>query len=362
MKSWTWKLVLAAWLVLGWPPATQAEPARLKLGFIGGLSGPGQVFGISGRNGILLAQRAKEAQGLEIIFEDDQFIPAKTVSAYRKLVDQDKVDLITVIGSTLANAIAPLAEREGVPLLACASDSAIDRGRNKVVRIWPSGEAEGGKIAEEAARRRLLKVGWISYADDYSRAATDGFRRRFGGRIELSNEVPQDEKDFRAFLLKARVLGLAGLGACLATGQIALFSKQALELGLKAPLFGCVTLDNKAEFKNFAPGQIQGWYVTEGIADWFRAEYLKSFGNEDAVSIAAVFYDVISILAVLNQGGARGQELIRELGRVDNRTGAVRRLSAGFKGTQQALEGELVVREIGDLIRAGLETYAIPID
>ena len=94
------------------------------MGMIADLTGPLAFVGQQARDGAQLYIDQVNARGgvhgrkLELIVEDDGYQPARSVAAYRKLVDLDDVFcFIGNVGSPTTQAIIPMLEREKVPLL-----------------------------------------------------------------------------------------------------------------------------------------------------------------------------------------------------------------------------------------------------
>jgi branched-chain amino acid transport system substrate-binding protein len=96
----------------------------IRVGMIADLTGPLAFVGQQARDGAQLHIDLINARGgvhgrkLELIVEDDGYQPARSVAAYRKLVDLDDVFcLIGNVGSPTTQAVIPIVEREKVPLL-----------------------------------------------------------------------------------------------------------------------------------------------------------------------------------------------------------------------------------------------------
>ena len=100
----------------------------IKIGAIGPLSGAVAVYGVEAKNGIELAVEEINAAGgingkkVEIISEDDEGNPEKSVNAYKKIVTKDKAKIIVgSLTSGCTQAIASLAQAQKVLLVAPAA-------------------------------------------------------------------------------------------------------------------------------------------------------------------------------------------------------------------------------------------------
>jgi ABC-type branched-subunit amino acid transport system substrate-binding protein len=103
-----------------------AEPARTyKIGVVLGLTGAAATWSESARQGLEMAQEEINQSGgirgrrLDLLFEDSGTEAARSVSAYKKLVEVQGVRIIVGdIWAHLINAILPLAEKDRVLLIA----------------------------------------------------------------------------------------------------------------------------------------------------------------------------------------------------------------------------------------------------
>src|ERR1700744_2930090 len=104
MKSRSiWLLAyVAAILLMGTAARSEdgVTDTTIRIGAYGPVSGPAAFLGLGSRAGMELAVREiNEAGGingrkLEVLFEDDNFSPARALAAVKKLVEQDKVFMI----------------------------------------------------------------------------------------------------------------------------------------------------------------------------------------------------------------------------------------------------------------------------
>ena len=107
--------------VIGTGVALNAIAADLKVGFITSLSGPVSALGIPYNKGMQVAQSLKgtiAGHKVEVIVLDDASDPATAARNARKLVNEDKVDvLIGTSGVPGAMAIAAVARETKTPLI-----------------------------------------------------------------------------------------------------------------------------------------------------------------------------------------------------------------------------------------------------
>ena len=114
-------VLLAVFVVpLSASPPTTAQGAPIKIGFLAPMSGAFAQVGKDMLNGteLYLDEIGRQAAGrkIELIVEDDEGTPAAALTKSRKLVEQDKVHLLT--GGQLANvgyALQPFIDGNGIP-------------------------------------------------------------------------------------------------------------------------------------------------------------------------------------------------------------------------------------------------------
>ena len=88
--------------------------AGLKVGMITTLSGGGAGLGIDVRDGFLLAIEQSGTSDIEVVIEDDQRKPDIAVQLADKMIQSEKVDILTgIIFSNLAMAVIPSAVAQG---------------------------------------------------------------------------------------------------------------------------------------------------------------------------------------------------------------------------------------------------------
>ena len=92
--------------------AVGAEP--VKVGMITTLSGGGASLGTAIRDGFMLAVKLSENRDIEVIIEDDQRKPDLAVQLADRMVQSDKVDVLTgIVWSNLALAVVPSVTAQG---------------------------------------------------------------------------------------------------------------------------------------------------------------------------------------------------------------------------------------------------------
>ena len=88
--------------------------AETKIGMITTLSGGGAGLGVDVRDGFMLAINQSGRSDIKVIIEDDQRKPDVAVKLADKMVQSEKVDILTgIIWSNLAMAVVPSVTAQG---------------------------------------------------------------------------------------------------------------------------------------------------------------------------------------------------------------------------------------------------------
>ncbi|MCP4819004.1 MAG: ABC transporter substrate-binding protein, partial [Shimia sp.] len=94
--------------------AASAQAEGLKVGMITTLSGGGAGLGIDVRDGFMLAVEQSGRSDVEVVIEDDQRKPDVAVQLADKMIQSEKVDVLTgIIWSNLAMAVVPATVAQG---------------------------------------------------------------------------------------------------------------------------------------------------------------------------------------------------------------------------------------------------------
>jgi len=232
-------------------PGAAVAQAPIKIGFLAPLTGAFAQIGKDLVNGsdLYLDEIGRQAAGrkIEVIVEDTQGDPSVALTKARKLVEQDKVNLLT--GGLLAStgyALHPYADAQQIPTTypVMASDDLTQRKLAKwVVRTgWSTSQPNhpfGEWVAKTLKYKRVATIG-MDYAFGWE--SVGGFQQTFednGGQIVQKIWAPVNTNDFAPYL--AQIKKDIDAVYALFLGRPALqFVKQYQDAGLKDrfPLIG----------------------------------------------------------------------------------------------------------------------------
>jgi branched-chain amino acid transport system substrate-binding protein len=292
-RVFTLAVLLAFAAPLAAPVGAPAQSGPIKIGFLAPLTGPFAQIGkdmVSGTQ-LYLTEIGGQVGGrkIELLVEDSEGNPATALNKSRKLVEQDKIHVLT--GGMLANvgyALQPYIDAQKVPTTypVIAADDITQRKPAKwIVRTgWSTSQpthAFADWVLKNTRHRKIAAIG-MDYAFGYE--TIGGFQHVFeegGGQIVQRIWAPLNTNDFAPFVAQIRRDADAVLA--LFTGRLALqFVKQYEEAGLKGklPLLGGGTLTDETvlpQMGDEAIGIITALHYSQALDNAANQKFAKAF-------------------------------------------------------------------------------------
>ena len=215
---------------------------KAKVGMITTLSGGGAGLGIDVRDGFMLAVKKFGNGHVEVVVEDDQRKPDIAVQLADKMIQSEKVDILTgIIWSNLAMAVVPAATAQGKFYLSPNAGPSALAGKgcheNYFNVAWQNDNLHeaAGAYANDAGYKKSFIV-----APNYpaGKDALTGYKRFFKG--EIANEIYTQlgQKDYAAEIAQIRASGADSVFFFLPGGMGIAFMKQYAGSGVDVPLVG----------------------------------------------------------------------------------------------------------------------------
>lgn len=233
------KLILAA---AAMALTAGAATAEVKVGMITTLSGGGAGLGIDVRDGFMLAIAQSGRSDIEVVIEDDQRKPDIAVQLSDKMIQSERVDVMTgIIWSNLAMAVVPAAVNQGVFYLSPNAGPSPLAGKgchqNYFNVAWQNDNLH------EAAGAHANSVGYKNsfiMAPNYP-AGTDaltGYKRFFEGEVVSEVYTKLGQTDYAAEIAQIRASGADSVFFFLPGGMGISFLKQYADSGIDLPVVG----------------------------------------------------------------------------------------------------------------------------
>ena len=301
----------------------QAAGGEIKIALLAPLSGPEAAFGLSTRDGALMAVNEWNAKGgllgqrIVVVIEDSRCAPDVAAKAATKVIDQDKVKLI--IGDVCSGAsiaIAQIANAKGVIQISPTStESALTVGpdgqtKRYVFRACFIDEAQapaGAKFAREtlkAATAFILTDSENSYSKGLSQVFEQAFEAQ-GGKVVGSQTYHSSDTDFSAALNQVAQARPAIVYLPGDFNFANLVNRQAKAKGITATFIGgdgwdSADLDLKAAEGSYFTDHFWPGDPRPDVQDFIRAygaQYKDAQGAALAPNaLAALAYDATNLL------------------------------------------------------------------
>lgn len=223
-------------------PAHAQAPNSIKIGVLTIRSGPATPVGDDIIAGIETATRLYGpvlGRPIELIVEESQWNAQQAVTKATKLVQQNRVAAILGTSTVEALALAPVAERLGVPIVTSNSGSAALTRQNCNKWVFRT-NAEDLMSAEAlkhllAQNPKLGQAKWFTLGHDYpfSRLVAGTAKSVAGNNYVGEAFAPLDTTDWSPFIARARAAGATAIMTSVTLGTPLLqFVQQANEFGL----------------------------------------------------------------------------------------------------------------------------------
>jgi branched-chain amino acid transport system substrate-binding protein len=215
---------------------------KVKVGMITTLSGGGAGLGIDVRDGFMLAIKESGNENVEVVIEDDQRKPDIAVQLADKMIQSEKVDVMTgIVWSNLAMAVVPSAVAQGKFYLSPNAGPSALAGKgcspNYFNVAWQNDnlhEAAGAYASEAGLKNSFIMAPNYPAGQD----ALNGYKRFYKG--ELAGEVftKLGQTDYAAEIAQIRASGADSVYFFLPGGMGISFMKQYAGSGVDIPLVG----------------------------------------------------------------------------------------------------------------------------
>ena len=302
--------------------ARAAERGAIRIGYFMPLTGTYAQPGRDATDGFMLFWESVEHQvagrKVEVIVEDDEGVPATSLTKARRLVEMEKVHTVAgAIPSTCAYAVIPYVEQQRIPTLypATAPDDITQRrpARWVVRTTFATSQATHplGDYAYQVLGLRRVAVMGMDFSFGWESAG--GFQRVFeelGGRIVQRIWTPLNTQDYAPYLTTLRK-DIDGLFVVYSAGQAQRFLRQWNAHGFKGkwPIVGAGTTTDESILPGMAddPVGVYTSMIYSGALDTeanrrFVAAFEKRYGRapslfaEEGYTGARFYYEAFKAL------------------------------------------------------------------
>jgi branched-chain amino acid transport system substrate-binding protein len=252
-------VAVVAWFVA---PGVAAAAEPIKVGFLAPMSG---IFAQAGKDMLDGLKMGLEASGgqvagrkVELIEEDTEGNPATAQAKYRKLVQQDKIHVLTgVLLANIGYALVPPIERDQLPSLFLTTPDDLTKRRPPkwILRSNFAASQPMHPLGDYAAKiLKYKRVAAIAMDNPFGHECLGGFQRVFedaGGRVVQKTWVPLNAMDFAPYLAQVP-RDVDAVVQVFVAGQAVRFARQYAESGLKDkhPLLGIGVFSDESALRS----------------------------------------------------------------------------------------------------------------
>lgn len=291
--------------------AAQGAWADVKIGFLATLSGPAADVGRDQFDGFSLAleQLGGKLGGVAatMIKEDDQQKPEVALSVLSKLLERDKVDVVT--GLTFANVLMALQAKiaaTDVPFVGSVAGPSTVAGAqckpNYFVTSWQS-DVPAEAVGKYLAAKGIKRISTLTPNFQGGKDKIAGLKRFYKGEVADEIYTPLNQMDFSAELTRISAAKPEAVFAFYPGGLGVTFVRQYQQAGLlgKIPLYTTNTIEGTAldAMGAAAIGAIVGDTWTPGHPGEESRRFVEAFRkkyNRSPSAYAAFSYDAAMAL------------------------------------------------------------------
>ena len=312
-----------------------ADQPQIVIGLITALTGPTSLWGNQERNGAVLRVDEINAVGgvlgkqIKLVVYDHKGSTQEGVSAYRRLVDEDKA--VVVLGTHFSNislAIAPVAEQKKIPIIGQPMEPKATMPTPGTLNRYhflaqPSCIEQGQMMARFGLEDLKGKTAAVltdksnSYSISQAEAFAEYFKAR-GGKIVSYIEYAAGTVDFKVYMTRIKQAKPELLYLPQYAQHGGMQVKQAREAGIKAKILGSNSLSDPT-FMNAAGGakNVEGVYFLfnvnfkEARFEKFIKDYEAKFGGTPVTYHCLFGYDdaTLAVEAIKNAGSAEPEKI-----------------------------------------------------
>jgi len=378
MRRGTIGIAVGLLLLLGGEcPGAQAQGGPpIKVGFSSAMTGPSAITGEGVKWAAQMLADEYNAKGgimgrkIEVYFGDNAGTPGEAVSAVRRLVDVDKVDVI--VGQTHSGACLgalPVVKELQVPMVieACSNPKIRDligkNGNEWAFRVNPDDVMLASQFAKYMSQSTKT-VSIFAQNDDFGRgaaAAYDAAFKKYGIKLVSTEFFDRGQADYRPILTRMKRANPEAVLLVMLASEGSVFMRQFREVGLTQKLYarGSMAtvefLHQVRDTHGIADGLVEATYWTPALDPAWEKQWLERWKVPVRVhgSLAAIAFRYALAPAIeqaIKKTGRADRKAIRDaLETVDVPDTPVGRIR--FDDTHQAFINMLLVEIKGGQLR-----------
>ena len=334
MKRRSFFLVLSGVIFLSlFSLGTTLVAQPIKVGVCKPMSGP---VGFLGQDAKLAFEMAKEeinaaggvlGRPLEIIYGDNQCNPTEAVNAVRKLIDLDKVVVLSGGSCSSATlAMLPIIQEAKIPMLTLsATNPRITQMAGVGGNIWEFrlnvDDSIMAKTLSKMIAEKNKKVAMFAPNNDWGRGAVAAYTGEFknlGMTLQTAEYFEQGQSDYRPSLTKVKGMNPDALLLIMESRDASILVRQIKEIGFKPTLFArgsVVTTEFAKAIRDdcsLGEGIMEATLSAYGVNPEFDQKFEKKYHEKPALMGGLAYTGLGVIVKAITLGGKAEPDAIRQ--------------------------------------------------
>jgi branched-chain amino acid transport system substrate-binding protein len=316
------------------------------------MTGAVAAYGQDAKAGIEIAMEMKpEALGkkLNFVIADTKSDKIEAANAMSRLIEKDKVFAVIgemISGDTMAG--APIAEKAMIPVVSpTATNPLVTQNKKYIFRVCFIDPVQGDIAAKYAFNTLKAKKAAliVDKSQDYCVGLAKFFKDAFtqlGGKIVAETFCVTEDKDFSAQLSTIKPTAPDIIYAPNYYSPVALFTKQARELGVKAPVLAgdgaqadeLIQIGGKEVEGVAFTGHFHPQAATTDLAKDWMARFEKKYPGKQPNAFHALGADAYFVLldAITRANSMKGESIRAALATTKDFSAISGKLSIGEDG------------------------------
>lgn len=321
---------------------TKKQSTSLTLGLMLPLTGDYAAAGQNMQKGMELAldQYKKNNPDLDIkvVVEDDGYNTKKGVTAYKKLVDYDKVDAILMLSTPVIDAIHEDVVKRGIPVIQLGVQT-VGIADDNIIQFSPSSEAPIGYLATYLDKNDFIgkKVAVVYDNSPAQISFFETFKKNY--KQDFTPFIVSSKNDLRGYAAKIANEKYEAVVVIQSPENGALLTKEIKTVATTMPIlsYDAQLQTGFADYKrilgdtNKINGAKSMWFKS-GKTDEFKKMYKEKYNNKEPGFLADFAFDMIN--TTLNSYNKDNTKWIESIEKTDNPEGVSGAISFDSNGVR----------------------------
>ena len=263
----------------------EVEKSKFKVGILTCLTGDLGEYGVAIKNSLLLAidQHKDLFTNIEFIFEDHIYDGKKAISAYQKLKNHDKVNLIFNWGDGPSDALAPILEKDRQASLLAYSEDNFTVSSKYLIQVGNSAKNLSSPLIDYLKEKKFQNILIIYNPFSYFERINNHLK---DASIKFESlEFPMGS-DFNIIIPNIKNKNYDAIGLFLTENDAIQFYKNALKFNLNSAYFGSDIFDSSKFIKNLPNNSENTVYFTVP----------HKYGNDYQLGFSSQVYDLAMLI------------------------------------------------------------------